>query len=319
LEKISEEQEIYLKINKIMISERAKRVGLKELQIFDNFEIDQNLPKHKKVNDQESDAKMAWGGTHGNEAWLSVPTDSTNTISGIMINGVQVKPPLRARLAGWLLKKIQSKQSTQVEKPPVKLISIVEFFTEVTKSYEELTPIAEIAEHYEKALTQAKTMGQVALLQKLVDLLDMVKGEAILSAMGLKKYVTEKNVVDFYEKVGEDKNLKLTWIKNFNRIIPEDVYEAKKDVDERKIFDNYVILHYDPKDNGEKPTKEEIEKKKDPILFGVIKNSRKLYYVADWKDEYCDLTLEEMFKVLKGKVLQINNKTVKTFIDKTKI
>ena len=101
--------------------------------------------------------------------------------------------------------------------------------------------------------------------------------------------------------------------------IPEEVYEIKKDVDERKIFDKYVILHYEPKEDGHEMTKEEKEKKKDPILFGVIKNSRKLYFVADWKDEYCDLTLEEMFKVLKGKVLQINNKTVKTFIDKTKV
>jgi hypothetical protein len=311
-----------------MISERAKRIGLKELQIFDNFEIDQNLPKHKKVNsgnDGEKDAttpSIAWGNTiGGNDAWVSVPTSQVTT--AISFDGQRFIPEhkvsLKVRLASWLLKKIQKTQSTQVEQPKTKLISVVEFFTQVTKSYEELTPIAEIAEHYEKALEQAKTMGQVALLQRLVDLLDTVKGEAVLIAMGLKKYVTEKNVIDFYEKVGEDKNLKLTWIKNFNRIIPEEVYEAKKDVDERKIFDNYVILHYDPKDNGEKLTKEEKEKKKDPILFGVIKNSRKLYYVADWKDEYCDLTLEEMFKVLKGKVLQINNKTVKTFIDKTKV
>jgi hypothetical protein len=97
------------------------------------------------------------------------------------------------------------------------------------------------------------------------------------------------------------------------------VYIIKKEIDDRKIFDNYVVLHYDPKDNGEGLSKAEIEKKKDPILFGLIKNSRKLYYVADWKDEYCDLTLEEMFNVLGEKVLKINNKSVKTFISKTKV
>ena len=310
-----------------MISERAKKVGMKELAIFDYFEIDPNLPKHKKVsNDNEGDKDattpgIAWGVT--NEAWVNVPNNSQTT--SVWFDGQRFVPEhkisLKARLAARLLKIVQKSQSTQTEevKKTQKLISIVEFFTQITKSYEELSPIAEIAEYYEKALVQAKTMGQTALLQRLTDLLDTVKGEAVLIAMGLKKYVTEKQVVDFYEKVGEDKNLKLSWIKNFNRIIPEEVYEAKKEVDERKIFDNYVILHYDPKDNGEKMTKEEKEKKKDPILFGVIKNSKKLYYVADWKDEYCDLTLEEMFKILKGKVLQINNKTVKTFIDKTKV
>jgi len=304
-----------------MISERAKRVGMKELAIFDYFEIDQNLPKYKKEQSDTDDStpKVAWG--HGNDAWISVPTNGTNDMTGVWVNGVQLqsKLPLKARLAGWLLKKIQKSQSTQEQEKPKKLISVVDFFTELSKSYEELTPIAEIAEHYEKALVQAKTMGQVALLQKLADLMDTIKGEAHLIAMGLKKYVTERQVVEFYEQVGEDKNLKLTWIKNFGRIIPEEVYEAKKLVDERKIFDNYVILHYDPENNGEKLTKEEIEKKKDPILFGVIRNSKKLYYVADWKDDYCDLTLEEMFKVLGEKVLKINNKTVKTFIDKVKV
>jgi len=305
-----------------MLSDRAKRAGLKELAIFDYFEIDQNLPKHRKEKNDNDSEKMGWSGDGVTpQVWTSVPTNDMNGISGIIINGIEIKQPLKVRIAGWLLKKIQKNQSTQEEnlKRSQKVISIVEFFTQVTKSYEELTPIAEIAEHYEKALVQAKTMGQIALLQRLIDLMDTVKGETVLIAMGLKKYVTEKQVIDFYEKVGEDKNLKLSWIKHFNRIIPEEVYDVKKDVDERKIFDNYVILHYDPKDNGEKPTKEEIEKRKDPILFGVIKNSRKLYYIADWKDEYCDLTLEEMFKILKGKVLQINNKNVKTFIDKTKI
>jgi len=47
-----------------------------------------------------------------------------------------------------------------------------------------------------------------------------------------------------------------------------------------------------------------------------MNDSRKLYYIADWKDDYCDLTLEEMFKTLGAKTLQINNRTVKTFIDK---
>lgn len=56
--------------------------------------------------------------------------------------------------------------------------------------------------------------------------------------------------------------------------------------------------------------------KKDPILFGVIRNSDKLYYIADWVDEYCDLTLEKMFETLQDKVLEINNTSVKSFIDK---
>lgn len=301
-----------------MISQRAKRIGLKELEIFDQFYIDQNLPKHKKVNYNEDGfdktvPPMRFGNT--SDAWVSVPV--SNAINS---DGSYSYPKIRRGLKQWLLNKLQPKSTAEEkEKVPMKLISVVDFFTNLSGSYEELTPIAEIATHYESAVVEANVMGQTALLEKLKDMIDVVRGEAHLITMGLKRYVTEKQIIDFYEKVGEDKNLKLTWIQNFNRIIPEDVYIIKKEVDDRKIFDNYVVLHYDPKDNGEGLSKAEIEKKKDPIIFGLIKNSRKLYYVADWKDEYCDLTLEEMFNVLGEKVLKINNKSVKTFIDKTKV
>jgi len=59
-------------------------------------------------------------------------------------------------------------------------------------------------------------------------------------------------------------------------------------------------------------TEKEKEKAKDPILFGVMKNSRNLYFIADWEDEYCDLTLSKMLNVLGKKSLTINNKSVKS-------
>ena len=65
------------------------------------------------------------------------------------------------------------------------------------------------------------------------------------------------------------------------------------------VFDNYVILHFDKTGDATEMTVKEKEKAKDPILFGVTKYSRKLFYVADWTDEYCDLTLEKFLKQLK--------------------
>lgn len=282
-----------------MISKRASKIGLNELEIFDNFQIDNNLPKHKNNNNNN---KFEGGFIiNGNDVATDNFFDNTNhTLS------------FREKLINWFLKKL-SKGKTIKKKQS---ITIIQLFTQLSKSYKELTPIAEIAEYYQNALTQAKIMGQTALLQSLKDNINIVKGEANLIGMKLTKYVTEKQLIKFYDMVGEDNNLKLTWIKNFGRIIPENVYKTKEVVDEREIFDNYVILHYDPENNGEKLTKEEVENKKDPILFGLIENSKKLYYVADWKDDYCELTLEEMFNTLKGKVMTVNNKNVKTYIDK---
>lgn len=99
-----------------MLSERAKRIGLKELEIFDYFQIDQNLPKHRKEKTDNECEKMAWSSDGVTpQVWTSVPTNDMNGISNIIINGVEVKPPLKARIAGWLLKIIQKNQSTKEE------------------------------------------------------------------------------------------------------------------------------------------------------------------------------------------------------------
>jgi len=68
-----------------MISDRAKRVGLKELEIFDYFLIDENLPKHKKEKSDSEDSKVSWGGFDGH-----VPQVWTNTNEHV-INGITAK------------------------------------------------------------------------------------------------------------------------------------------------------------------------------------------------------------------------------------
>ena len=63
-------------------------------------------------------------------------------------------------------------------------------------------------------------------------------------------------------------------------------------------FDHNPHYHYDPEGKSTQMTKEEIERMKDPILFGVFKGSRRLFYITDWIDEYCDLTLDDVTKVV---------------------
>jgi hypothetical protein len=49
-------------------------------------------------------------------------------------------------------------------------------------------------------------------------------------------------------------------------------------------------------------TKEEIARKKDPILFGLIEDRRRLYFVGDWEDEYCNLTLDKIADAVSGSI-----------------
>jgi hypothetical protein len=69
-------------------------------------------------------------------------------------------------------------------------------------------------------------------------------------------------------------------------------------MNELEVFDNYVVLYYDPEGTVYKETAYEEAKRRDPIIFGVIAGSKKLYYVADWIDEYCDLTLDAFVDAL---------------------
>jgi hypothetical protein len=118
--------------------------------------------------------------------------------------------------------------------------------------------------------------------------------ENVLFALGRKKYLTEEQMLEFGRKC--EKGLCLDWICDFVRPIPETVLEEKRKCDDSLLFDNYLVLHYDPdnKATTEKARAAEVQKRKDPILFGVVKNSRNLYFVADWKDELCDLTIKDI-------------------------
>jgi hypothetical protein len=172
------------------------------------------------------------------------------------------------------------------------VMTVQQFFGSVKDSVKETKLIEEKARGYELAIAEAKENGQVALMEKLEAGLVVARAEAQLTAVGYTKYITEETLVSFVKQC--EKGLRLDWLQNFTRPLPPFVAKRKLEAHQRAIFDNYVVLHYDPSGKSYAETKEEIEKKKDPILFGVVKGSRRLYFIADWIDELCDLTLEDI-------------------------
>ena len=216
------------------------------------------------------------------------------------------------RLMRWIAINIGSKKKYMRTSG----VSAQDFFNSLKLSPNILEKDKSMIDQYETVMRNASANGQTALVEKVLAMKDVVMGEIKLISLGLKKYLTEEQIVKFYSMVNDDKrHLKLTWIKNFARVIPSDVTELKKKMDQALVFDNYVILHYDPKSTGVCDTEEEIKKKKDPILFGVIAGSNKLYFIADWIDEVCDLTLDKLVDTLGEKALTINNKTVTKYIN----
>ena len=252
------------------------------------FEIDTALPKYKKDEGtkEQSSNKVRYADFIEN---------NTNNLSFSEFNNVGERDGSVERKETIFSKLFKKRKR---EKKPE--IDVLEFFKEVKLCTDESKrTYIERTEPYLAAIKQAKELGQVALVDKLVESLKINKYESILFASGYGKKIEESQMVEFARK--SDKGIKLVYIKNFTRPIPQDIATKKLALDRLEVFDNYCILFYDT--TGDMSDKTAIEKererrkKADPILFGMVKGSRALYYVADWIDEYCDLTLTEFLKV----------------------
>lgn len=182
----------------------------------------------------------------------------------------------------------------------VETVDILQFFHDVKLTVEAQPKYVNRVKDFANLVKKADKSGQTALMEKLTKELIIQKYESVLYAFGYSQYITEEQLVNFIKKT--EKGLALDYLYQYVRIIPDEVLKVKEELDKLEVFDNYVILHYDPDMTGVEQTEEEkieeVKKRQDPILFGVIADSKKLYYIADWIDEYCDLTWEQIAETL---------------------
>lgn len=276
----------------------------RKLTIFESFRVDRGLPKFKPKN--KRDQQIDFGNIEGSdeESEDSPPRFNINVTSadGFLIStsgsqSVSIPTPWWGRWRRRLFGPAK-KDPTQ----PSPTVTVSEFFRSVKNNALELHVVQEIANGYERALLMARTNRQTALVEMLTKNLVAIRSEAQLVAIGLTKYIEEETLVEFAEKT--ERHLRLDWIANFIRMIPEDLIEKKQEADARSVFDNYVVLHYDPKGQNRADTEEERNKKKDPILFGVIDGRRRLYYIGDWVDEFCDLGLDKIAQILGSEAIK---------------
>lgn len=275
--------------------------GRKELEIFRTFIVDRCLPKYQnngnlrdvEINGRtftQSNLSSDVSGFASQSAMSVMVSNSGATNPSMFIssgsfqtsaNGLSRNPTLLERIAELFKRK------------PPKPVSVEKVFEMIMNNQESLTEFKTRIKNYEQAIINARTAGQTALVEQLVAAKPMKMFEDQLYVNGFRKYISEQNLILACDKV--EKGLRLDWIKNFIRPLPTAALEQKIKMDSYNIFDNYVVLHYDPTGAATKLTKaEEIEKAKDPILFGVMLNSRSLYFIADWKDDICTLTFEDI-------------------------
>ena len=305
-----------------------ERNPVDSLIIFDRFVLDRDLPKFQEPEDEESEegleggsaqnVKRPWRGNTFRDAAITVNTGpevffstdgnftvmNTNTINdngqSVGVRGLkEMKLPRWIRFKCWLYRVWWWVTRKKPEPPPEpKPIPLV--FKQVLENEEQLRLFNERDAEFEAMLLRAKQASQKALVEKLEKERNLRRFENMLYAMGRKRFVSEKQLLKFVRDC--EKGLCLDWVHQFTRPIPAEVVTEKVACDEAYLFDNYVVLHYDPMNQSAEMTEvekeEELARRRDPILFGVIRGSRRLYFIGDWKDEQCDLTLQEIIDKL---------------------
>lgn len=164
-------------------------------------------------------------------------------------------------------------------------------------------------------LSKYNKTGQTKLVNKLLFVLDTIPKERELVKKGINIFIYKEDVEDFINKV-ENKDVKIIDLKNFPREIPNELVDIIEDT--REIFDKFYVLFTDYTGKEEKKINKE-RREKDPILFGsfIYDSSpyERLYYLGDWVDQYCDLTLEKILKIQGDQIA----KTISTPINREEL
>lgn len=137
-------------------------------------------------------------------------------------------------------------------------------------------------------------LGQFESLKKLCFLADTLKKEEKLIDLGITTYVYKDTIEDYIENVA-DKTVKIVELSRYMREIPDELVDTIEKT--KPLFDEFYVVFTDYTGKEERKVEKE-RRDKDPILFGVFKNnanvSDRFYFLGDWVDEYCDLTLDKM-------------------------
>ena len=169
-----------------------------------------------------------------------------------------------------------------------------------------------------KMINKAKITEQTSMAKRLTHQLELALRELEAAKKGFDIFVNRKDIELYISKV-EAKAVKIIELSRYTREIPDDIID--KIAEAKEVFDEMYIMFTDyTKKETKKVAKE--RRDKDPILFGAFidKDGEKenkiyvedrLFFIADWVEDKCDLTLEEICRDVKDK----SNKNITYKVD----
>lgn len=172
----------------------------------------------------------------------------------------------------------------------------------------------ELANFYNGSLLlveKYKTTGQKRIIEKLRFLIDCVEKERAIVKMGINSFVYRDDIEEYIDNIAKN-TVKIIELENYPRDIPDDIVEIIGKT--KGIFDKFYVVFTDYTGKVERTIEKE-RRDKDPILFGTFQKTRernngnilndRFYYLGDWEDEFCDLTMDKFLREVGQEKLQI--------------
>lgn len=162
-------------------------------------------------------------------------------------------------------------------------------------------------ENIQYMLASARHTGQRDLEKKLEYHLYCVDRQLVLKEHNLEYFVYKDAFFNYAENVSENV-IRFCELEKYPRLLPDKVLVR---LDEYKSLFDQLYIAFTDYTADEIRLNEKIEIEKDPILFGTFEDTRseirkplrelpsRLYFIDDWIDEYCDLTLSKMVEEYK--------------------
>lgn len=173
-----------------------------------------------------------------------------------------------------------------------------QYFEQVKERKHNITDeeLVKVYDNCLELLNKYKITGQKKGMRKLMFHLECIEKEREIVKMGINTFIYRDDIEEYIDTVAKD-TVKIIELENYEREIPDEIVEVIAATKDK--FDQLYVVFTDYTGKVERQIEKE-RRDKDPILFGTFQNQSnrtvidRFYYLGDWEDEYCDLTLDKM-------------------------
>jgi len=182
----------------------------------------------------------------------------------------------------------------------------------------------ELIQFYDNAITllnKYQTTGQIEGMKKLIFLIETVEKEREIVKLGINTFVYFEDIENYIDNIAKNV-VKIIELERYERDIPDEVVEVISQT--KKFFNKFYVVFTDYTGKVERQVEKQ-RREKDPILFGTFQDEdskallERFYFIADWEDEYCDLTLGRMVEEVKSATSKDIIRTINTPEDIAKL